>query len=196
MYRKVNNKISEVQLKVLSLFTRGFNREYYIREVQKMLKISPRTAQLALEFLEKRSILESTIRGKIKTYKIKKNFLAKDYLILAETYKRIIFLEKNLVIKDILEKITHSIEGIALIFGSYSKGNQKEDSDLDIFVVGYYNINKIKEISKLYGIKINVKNYPLNIFKKKYKEDILIKEGLNDHILIKGIEGFIEVVLQ
>ncbi len=196
MYKEVNNSISEVQLKVLSLFTRGFNREYYIREVQKILKISPRTAQLALEFLEKRSVLESTVRGKIKTYKIKKNFLAKDYLILAEIYKRIIFLEKNLVIKDILEKITSSLNGIGLIFGSYAKNSQKEDSDLDVFVAGSYDINKIKEISKLYGIKINVKNYPLNVFEKKYKEDILIKEVLNYHILVKGIEEFIGVVLQ
>lgn len=196
MYKKVNNKISEVQLKVLNLFTKGFNKEYYIREIQKLLKISPRTAQLSLEFLEKKGVLESAVRGKIKTYKIKKSFPAKNYLILAEIYKRIIFVEKNLVISDILEKITYFIDGVAVIFGSYAKGTQKEDSDLDIFIAGSYDINNIKELSKFYGIKINVKNYPLNVFKKRYKEDILIKEVLNSHILIKGIEEFMEVVLQ
>lgn len=195
MYKKVNNKISEIQLKVLGLFTRGFNKEYYIREVQKLLKISPRTAQLALSYLEKRTVLESATKGKIKIYRIKKSFIARDYLILAEIYKRIKFLESNILIKDIIEKINPLIDGIAFVFGSYAKSTQKEDSDLDLFVIGPYNANKAKEISKLYGIRINVKAYPLSVFEKNYKEDILIKEVLNDHVAIKGAEKLMEIIL-
>jgi len=50
MYKKI--KFTENTLQVLSLFTNDFNREYYVREVKKLLKISPRTAQLILEDLE------------------------------------------------------------------------------------------------------------------------------------------------
>ena len=196
MYKKINNKLSEVHLRVLSLFTNGFNREYYIREVERLIEISPRTAQLSLEYLEKKGILESTLRGKIKNYGIKKSFLVRDYFILTESYKKIIFLEKNLVIKDIIEKINNSIEGIVFIFGSYAKDNQKNDSDLDIFIVGSYNINRIKEVSKIYDIKINVKDYPIKIFESKYKEDILIKEVINNHILIKGAEKLMDILLK
>ncbi|MCX6710529.1 MAG: hypothetical protein NTZ02_00385 [Candidatus Woesearchaeota archaeon] len=49
MYNKLN--ITENHLQALSLFTNGFEREYYIREVGKLLRISPRTAQLILEDL-------------------------------------------------------------------------------------------------------------------------------------------------
>lgn len=189
MYEKVN--ITENHLNILSLFTRGFDNEYYIREVEKILKISPRTAQLILDDLEKKGILESKTRGKIRIYKLKKNIMTTNYLLLAEKHKLIAFLEKNAVIKEVIEKITPHIKGMALIFGSYPKGIQKKDSDLDIFIIGTYDKNKIKEVSKTYNIEISVKNYPLNIFKKTLEEDILIKEVLKDHVVFLGLEEFI-----
>ncbi len=65
MYEKIN--ITENHLNILSLFTRGFDSAYYIREVEKILKISHRTAQLILEDLEKKAVLGSKTRGKIRT---------------------------------------------------------------------------------------------------------------------------------
>ena len=67
MYKKI--RITENTLQVLSLFTNDFNREYYIREVKKLLKISPRTAQLILEDLEDKGVIESKTKGKIKHIK-------------------------------------------------------------------------------------------------------------------------------
>ena len=51
MYEKLD--ITENTLKVLSLFTNGFDKTYYIREVERLLKISPQTSQVILEDLEK-----------------------------------------------------------------------------------------------------------------------------------------------
>lgn len=194
MYKKLN--ITENHLQILSLFTNGFNKEYYIREVQKILKISPRTAQLILNDLEKKAILKSEIKGKIKIYKIKKGDIAKDYLSLVEQYKKIIFLEKNILIKEIITKITNHINGIGVIFGSYAKGIEKKDSDLDIFVVGDYNKNEIKKVSKLYNIEINIKNYPTKIFENDLRSDILIKEVIDNHVIFLNIEQFIKIILK
>jgi len=124
MYKKL--KITENTLHVLSLFTNDFNRDYYIREVEKLLKISPRTAQLILEDLENKGIIESKTRGKIKTYKIKLSEFTKRYLVFVEQYKAITFLENNLMVKEIVEKITPNIKGIGIIFGSYVKGIEKK----------------------------------------------------------------------
>ena len=44
MYNKLN--ITENRLQIISLFMNEFNREHYVREVEKLIKISPRTAQL------------------------------------------------------------------------------------------------------------------------------------------------------
>ena len=56
MYQKKYNK----EIEILELYTRGFNKEYYVREIAKLLKISPRTAQLTLENMEKKTILNSS----------------------------------------------------------------------------------------------------------------------------------------
>jgi predicted nucleotidyltransferase len=190
MYKKVN--ITENHLRILALFANGFDREYYIREVQKILRISPRTAQLILDDLEKKAVLESKIRGKIKSYKLQKNETARNYLVLAEQYKKITFLEEHPMIKEIVSKITQYIQGIACIFGSYVKGNATKESDLDIFIAGDYDPRKIKEISKTYGIDISIKKYPLKSFQEGIRKDILVKEVLNSHIVFLNAENLVE----
>jgi len=194
MYEKI--RITENTLQVLALFTDEFSSEYYIREVKKLLKISPRTAQLILEDLENKGVIESKTKGKIKAYKIKLSEHTKRYLVFVEQYKTIAFLEKDLMIKEIVEKITPNIKGIGIIFGSYVKGIEKKGSDLDIFVVGNYDKEEIKRISKNLGIDISVKCYPIKIFEKNINKDILLKEILKNHIVFVNAEQFIQKVLK
>jgi predicted nucleotidyltransferase len=194
MYNKIN--ITENNLQVLSLFTNGFDKEYYIREVEKILKISPRTAQLVLEDLENRGIVESKTRGKIKSYKLKINELSKRYLAFVEQYKTISFMEKNLLVKEAIEKISPFIEGIGIIFGSYAKSTSNKESDLDIFIAGEYQKEEIKKVSRNLGIEISVKCYPLKTFDKNLTQDILIKEVLKNHIAFINTELFIQKVLK
>jgi len=194
MYEKI--KITENTLQVLALFTNAFSREYYVREVEKLLKISPRTSQLILEDLEDKGIIESKTRGKIKTFKLNPSEFTKRYLVFVEQYKAIAFLEKKLLIKEIIEKITPHIKGIGIIFGSYVKMLEKEGSDLDIFVAGDYNKEGIKKVSKNLGIEISVKCYPIKTFEKNLAKDILLKEVLKNHIVFVNIEQFIQVVFK
>lgn len=187
-------KVNDIDLRVLSLFTKGYNKGLYIREVEKLLKISSRTALVTLDKLEKRGILESKTRGKIKVYTIKKTGTAKEYFLFTEQYKKICFLEKYKLIKEIIEKLEDVFKGIVVLFGSYAKGIQKEDSDLDLFIVGKHDEKKIKEAGHKYGIEINIKSYPMNIFEKEINEDILLKEVVENHILINDAEGFVRRV--
>lgn len=191
MSQKVN-KLSGSHLKVLGLFTRGFDKEYYIREVQRLLNISTRTAQIVLNDLEKRGVLKSKTRGKIRTYRLMQSILTKEYLLLAESYKTIKLLEKAYAVKEIADKLLPIIKGIAVVFGSYAKGTQKKDSDLDILVVGSHDFKKAKEISRLYGIQVSIKNYSLNVFKQKLRRDILLKEVIDNHVILSGKEEFID----
>jgi len=192
MYEKIN--ITENTLQALSLFTDGFDREYYVREVQKLLNISPRTSQLILENLEKKGILISKTKGKIKTYRLNLTDFTKKYLIFVEQYKAISFLSKRLMIKEIIEKISPHIKGIGVTFGSYVKKLETENSDLDIFVAGSYNSDGIKKVSEMYGIEVSVKCYPLETFEKNLRKDILLKEVLKNHVIFLDVEGFIEGV--
>ena len=189
-------KINDMDLKVLSLFTKGYDCEYYIREVEKLSSVSSRTALVTLSRLEKRGILVSKMRGKIKSYTIKKSILSRDFFILVEQYKKIHFLEKNQLLKEVFEKSDNFLDGIVLVFGSYAKGLQKKDSDVDLFVIGKYDEKKIKEVGKKYGLDINIKSYPMDIFKKELHGDVLLTEILKNHILIKDADGFVRVVMK
>lgn len=146
--------------------------------------------------LEKKSILKSETRGKIKIYKITPSFISREYLLLTENYKKIAFLEKNIIIKEIVEKIESYIDGISLIFGSYAKGTYKKDSDLDIFVAGSYKKNEINKISNLYNIEINIKQYDLTAFENNLHKDIFLREILDNHIIIKGTEEFLGMMVR
>ena len=193
MYKKL--AITENTLQILSLFTNDFTSDYYIREVQKLSGVSPRTAQLILEDLEKKGILESKTKGKIKTYKLIPSEHTKKYLTFVEQYKAISFFEKNLVVKEIIEKVTPSVNGIGVIFGSYAKGTEKKGSDLDIFVAGEYDKSVIAKVSENYGIEISVKCYPIKTFEKNINKDILLKEIIKNHIVFLNAEQFIQKVL-
>ena len=70
------------------------------------------------------------------------------------------------------------------IFKNYR--DQKSTSDLDLFVVGSCDEKKIDEISKRYNLEINLKIYP------ELEMDILTKEVIKNHIIIKNTELFIE----
>ncbi len=194
MYNKLN--ITENHLRVLSLFTDGFDRECYIREVERLADISPRTAQLILEDLENRGIVESKKRGKIKGYRLKKNRSSQRYLVFTEQYKMIAFLEQNLLIKEMIDKLKEFVRGIGIIFGSYAKGSADKDSDLDIFVAGDYDAEEVEKISKIYGVEIGVKCYPLKTFKKTMRYDVLIKEVLKKHMVFLNPEQFVTEALK
>jgi len=183
-----------MDLRILILFTKGYEKEYYIREVEKLLEVSSRTALVTLAKLEKRGILESKTKGKIKTYSIKKSSLSMEFFLLTEQYKKIQFMEKNHLVKEVLEKADEFMQGIVIVFGSYAKGMQKEDSDLDLFIVGTFDEKKIKETGNKYGLDINIKSYPMDIFEKEIHNDILLKEVIDNHILIKDTEGFVRRV--
>ena len=189
-------KVNDTDLRILSLFTKGYDKEFYIREVERLFKVSSRTALRTMDKLEKIGILESKKKGKIKTYSIRKTTLSREFFLLAEQYKKIQFLEENQLIKEVLEKADAFMKGIVILFGSYAKGTQKEDSDLDLFIVGTYDEKEIKNAGKKYGIDINIKSYPLPVFEKEIHDDILLKEINENHILIKDAEGFVRRVVK
>lgn len=194
MYNKIN--ITENHLIVLALFSKSFNKEYHIREVAKLTTLSPRSAQLMLAEFEKKGVLQSRIRGKIKAYLLRNADIAKEYLFLVEQYKLLIFLEKHQIVKEIISKIRPHINGIGIIFGSYAKETENKSSDLDVFIVGDCDKAEIKKISKTYGIEINLKQYPLDKFKSNLREDILIKEVLENHIVFLNSEQLIKEVIK
>lgn len=194
MYEKLN--MTENHLQVLILFTKGYNKDYYIREVERTLKIGLGTAQTVLDDLEKKGVLESQEKGKVRLYRLRNNQTATEFMILTEQYKKVTFMQKNLVARELIGSIFGYTQGIAVIFGSYAKGTQREGSDMDILIAGNHEKKELSKAAKMLDLEVNVKYYPLDVFIKELKTDLLLKEVLENHITIAGSEGFVRAAMR
>jgi len=178
-------------------FLKGYNKEIYGRELVGKVKISQKNIALTLNELENEGVLSSKTKGNVKHYFLnKENPLIKKYLILFEIQNSIEFLKKNPKINHIFEKFV-SIDNIICIFGSYAKGIQKKDSDLDLFIIGRFDEKEIKRIGDVYNIKISIKGGNYSDFIDSLKRNnLLMNEILDSHIIILGYEKFVNEVIK
>jgi len=127
-------------LNILSSFFENPKKEFYIRELAKILKTNHTTVRNYLKKLEKENFLIMNKTGLYPSYRLN---LSKKALNLKLFYN-IEKLRKSNLIED-LEKY-YDFPAIVL-FGSYSKAMDDKESDIDICV-----ISKIKK-------EFNVKDY-------------------------------------
>ena len=176
---KINYK-SEVLLLLL-------NKNMYGRELAKELKTSLTRIQSVLNELRQDNILDYKREGRNHIYFIKKNIIAKTYIIIAESYKLAKLIKKyqflESLFKEIIEKCPNKM---IILFGSYAKFIPKDDSDIDIYVET--TDKKIKENIQKINDVLSVKIGNFN------KNDLLIKEIIKNHILVNGGEAFYEKI--
>lgn len=179
------------QIWVFEEFLKDFNTKLTGSFIAKKKKLNQKTVSNYLNKLEKEAILRSKTQGKNKLYFLNPDNkeIVKNFIISVEHLRTIDFYRKHILIKEIAEKIQPFIKGTAVIFGGYVKGTQKQDSDLDILIIGKCNEKEISTISKTYKMEISLKIYP------KLEQDILTKEVIKNHIIIKNTEQLIGDIL-
>lgn len=174
-------------------FLKDFAKKSYGRDFANKNKLNNKSVSSAFNDLEKKVILKSKTSGKNKYFYLNKdNLLIKDYLKLAEIRKKIIFLEKHKKMVEIF--LNFQSEDIMGIFGSYARGTEKSDSDLDIFLIGSGNLDNIKEKGRVYNLEINIHNLSVSDFQKANIP--LVKEILENHILINGFDKFFNKIIK
>ncbi len=162
-------------------------KEMHQRELAKALKTSLTRVQSILAELRNINVLDYKEEGRNHVYFVKKNLVAKSFILNAENYKLVKLLRTYTFLEPIIKEVIDKCpEKIILLFGSYAKFIPKEDSDIDIYI-GTTN-QKIKDtIQKVYH-SISVKIGKFN------PDDLLIKEIIKDHIIIKGGEEYYEKI--
>ncbi len=160
-------------------------KEMHGRELAKELKTSLTRVQAILNELRELNVMDYKTEGRNHVYFIKRNIVAKAYVLNAENYKLAKLLRKypflEPLFKDIAEKCP---DKMILLFGSYAKFNPKDDSDIDIYIDT--TDKKIKTAVNNINENISAK---IGEFSKK---DLLIQEIMKDHIIIQGGEYFYE----
>jgi predicted nucleotidyltransferase len=159
--------------------------EMHGRELAKLLNTSLTRIQSILIELRKSNIIDYTVSGKNHIYFIKKNLVAKAFILNAENYKLAKILCKYTFLDPLFKEITQKYTGkMIILFGSYAKFIPKEGSDIDIYFDSA--TKKVKEKIISINPQISVKIGEFN------KEDLLIQEIIKNHIIIRGGELFYE----
>lgn len=145
MYQKITH------LKVLSLFMDNPYEKYYLREAARILKISPMTLKRSLGFLLKNNLI---LKEK------SKNQILYSANIQNPAFRHIKISRSLSVLmqKGIVEFIKEKVPGVSsiILYGSYAKGEETKDSDMDILIIASGKINISGELSSLLRRDVNL----------------------------------------
>ena len=177
-------KRDSLELDIIELLLKADN---HIRGIAKLLDESHSTVLRKLNNLKMENVIDSKKEGKNKIFFLKNNFVSHTYILQAELHKLTKLLRHNpelsIIFNEILKKTD---EKLVILFGSYAKGLTKKESDIDIYIETKSR-NVKKTVEEIHS-KINVKIGNFDV------KSPLIKEIIKNHIIIRGIEVFYDIV--
>jgi|SRR3989344_3238755 len=163
------------KLNIMNIFFEHPTREFNVREIARMLKISPATASKELKALKKESLLKER-KDRIFTF-YKANLESDLYL----DNKRFYNIRKIKESGFIEELNKFYLKPTIILFGSTSHGLDDETSDIDLAVISE-NTKSIKDLKK-FEKKLNKK---IQLFALKDVRDIK-----NEHLVNNIINGIV-----
>ncbi|MBI5797972.1 nucleotidyltransferase domain-containing protein [Candidatus Woesearchaeota archaeon] len=200
MTKNITN-ISPQETAILRLYCNDYTKELHGREIARQLHANHRTILLALQKLEEKNIFSTKQMGKNKLFKLNiQNILTREYLTSVEILKTVSVLEKHFFLKKFLYELTPIINTKPLIlFGSYAKGIEHKESDLDLVLCDQNKDKsieqKIKDFGKQYRIKIQLQKATRKDLEKGLREkDPLIQEIVKDHIILNNYQYLIGIL--
>ncbi len=163
------------ELIILKIFFEYPNREFNVREVARILKIAPATASNQLKALAKKGVLKERKERILKLYK--PNLESELYLDIKRFYN----IRK---IKDsglIHELNKFYLKPTILLFGSSSRGEDIENSDIDLLIIS----EKTEEFPDLKKFEKKV-NRGIHLFPVREIMDLK-----NQHLINNVLNGVI-----
>jgi predicted nucleotidyltransferase len=189
-----NYHINQTTLKILGLFRNDYKTSFYLREIARNVHIDAKAVGLQLNRLEKVNIVKSLQKGKNKEHTLKlNNFLTLYYLVLAETFTTLEYLNRNFEIKKLVGETNEKMGKTAILFGSFAKENMTKESDIDILIIDNEksDLTILKEVGNLLSREVNVKLMSEEQFTNGLVvKDPLVQEIATNHIILKGIDNY------
>lgn len=170
----------------------------HIRELARIVKTSYNNTVRNLKILEKKNIIKKEKEANLIKIKLKDSPLTIAYLKQAHT-ENFLKLPKRVSgsINEFLNEL-HEKPLIALIFGSFAKGNYTDNSDIDILLVfqKISNRTNIENTAKRVSMRTNTKISPVYVDYENFEKNFLNKsheysnEIRQNVILLAGIEHY------
>jgi predicted nucleotidyltransferase len=120
---------SSTRVRILAEILLNSDREFHIRELSRIIGISPIYVQKELKNLQTLGLLSRRKKGNMVLYCLDKNSA------IADDLKRI-FLKTEGVGRELVRILDKKTIQYALIYGSFAKGTETTGSDIDLLVVG------------------------------------------------------------
>jgi len=166
-------ELDKTDWKVLNLIADEPYRKFYLREIAKILKISPSSAKKALDMLRK---LDLTKEEKIANLRIVSGNIEERLLKQIKITRNIEFVE---LLINKLEPSTSII-----LYGSFAKGENDQQSDIDLLVIS--NKKEGFEIYEYKGYKTQIVKMTAAQWKKAKKDNSAFAKEVKKGILLKG----------
>lgn len=144
---------SKIRQRLLGLLYTNPGSRYYIRQLANMFDVSVGSLHRELKYLEEIGILKSEREGNLRFYSVDSSYP------LFKELKSIIY--KTTGVEGSINDALEGIEGIdiAFLYGSFASGKEVEKSDVDLFLIGEFDIDllnkKLRELERYLSREIN-----------------------------------------
>jgi uncharacterized protein len=159
----------KVRSSLLALLFCNSERAFYFREITRLIGMGRGGIQRELGNLLEAELIVSYRQGNQVYYRANR-----ECPIFPEIKS---MMTKTLGVAGILQESLKVLEDhivTAFIFGSFAKGREKPDSDVDVFVIGDTNFSEVSNtlgsVQETVGREINPSVYPVNEFLAKVSE--------------------------
>jgi len=168
----------------------------HLRELSRLLKTGLPNVLRYTKILEKEKVIKKQKDANLIKLKLKKNPRTIAYLTQINTEKFLALPQRiQTAISDFLDELDNK-PLIALVFGSYAKGNYTKKSDIDILLVfqRVENESQIENTAKRISMRTNTKISPIYLNYKNFEKNFLNKkhdfsrEIRQNVILLSGAE--------
>lgn len=164
----LNIKQSKLRSKLLQFYFSHPEKEYYLRQLERLLEQPVAYIRRELLNLEEEGIFLSQMKGRQKYFRLNKDYP------LYEEIKKIVFKTIGVAgsLKTVLQKIGNI--QIAFIFGSFASKKEDSKSDIDLMIIGNPKedelISLILRLEKKLAREINYRIYTKKDLKEKAKQ--------------------------
>lgn len=183
--------------KIMAVFISDYSRQIHGRELSRISGVTQKTASNLLSRLEVEGVLSGHSVGKNKNYRLNLKDPAIEHVIsVIEEEKAGRFIIGSGLPLDYLARFRKSGSPLVAVFGSYARGAEKKDSDLDAMAISPFKV-QFRDLERIYGVKASVKVLDIKAFRSALaNSDHLIAEVVRNHVILCGTDLFVRSLLE
>jgi predicted nucleotidyltransferase/biotin operon repressor len=194
----------KVKIEIFKLFGTGYDKEYHLRELARELDMDHTSVRPHLDSLKEQTVIKEEKQGRNKVFSLnQKSDLLPYYLTQAEADRTAGYLENNNAIRVFWKNFRDRVKPETLreietlvLFGSFAKGTEKKESDIDLFLAAPDKpsseiMDICEKLESVTGRDIEIEQTSEFRNLIAHKGPGTLGEIVSNHVVLLGIEMFV-----